>query len=216
MITRISMVPRRIGLGSEEFQKHWHDVHGPLVCRLKGLRRSWQNHALLRDGEPLLPWTGFDACAELDFDDAAALQTAFGEHYPAELKADSNHLLDTSNAAPMVVQRVHVAGEIDLKRVRLMTFMRRAPDCTIAQLEAALRAIPVASVAHARQLYLSVESAAATAGRSGFDAIDVQWFDGPHDAEHYVTSTEAREHRHAIGRVVQGVERLIAQVRVIM
>lgn len=215
------MAPRRLGLTSTEFQRHWHDVHGPLVRRFEGLRRNWQNHAILRDGEPLLPWPGFDACSEMDFSDVAAMQLAFRpDRYPPELKADSEYLIDKSKAAPMVVRRFHVSGTIDpgtIDRgaVRLMTFMRAAPDC-VGRIGAALRTLPMASAATAREVYLSLGSVVGVAGLCGFDAVDVQWFDGPDSAERHLISAEAREHRHALAHVVQGVERLIAQVRVVM
>ena len=87
MITRIGMAPRRPGLGIEAFQRHWHNIHGPLVCKLGGLRRYWQNHALLREGESLLSWPGFDACSEMDFDDAYVLHVAFSpEHHAGVLR----------------------------------------------------------------------------------------------------------------------------------
>jgi uncharacterized protein (TIGR02118 family) len=216
MITRIGMAPRRHGLTTAEFQRHWHDVHGPLVRKFEGLRRNWQNHAILRDGEPLLPWAGFDACSEMDFSDVAAMQLAFrADRYPPDLKVDSDYLIDKNKAAPMVAQRIHVSGTIDPRAVRLMTFMRSAPDCS-ERIGAALRTLPAASAAMARELYLSLGSAAGVAGLCGFDAVDVQWFDRPDSAERYLLSAEAREHRHALAHVVHGVERLIAQVRVVM
>ncbi len=221
MITRIGMAPRRFGLTGTQFQRHWHDVHGPLVRKFEGLRRNWQNHAVLRDGEPLLPWPGFDACSEMDFNDVAAMQLAFRpDRYPPELKADSEYLIDKSRAAPMVARHIHVSGTIDTGTidagaVRLMTFMRAAPDC-VERIGAALRALPMTSLARARELYLSIGSAAGISGLCGFDAVDVQWFDTPESAERYLISAEAREHRHALAHVVRGVERLIARVRVVM
>lgn len=216
MITRIGMAPRRFALTSTEFQRHWHDVHGPLVRKFEGLRRNWQNHAILRDGEPLLPWPGFDACSEMDFNDVAAMQLAFRpDRYPPELQADSEYLIDKSKAAPMVARRIHVSGTIDPQAVRLMTFMRAAPDCA-GRIGAALRTLPMAYAATARELYLSLDSVAAVSGLCGFDAVDVLWFDRPDSAERYLISAEAREHRHALAHVVRGVERLIARVRVVM
>jgi uncharacterized protein (TIGR02118 family) len=213
MITRIGMVPRRAGLTLEQFQAHWRDVHGPLVARMRGLRRNWQNHALIENGEPLLPWTGFDACSEIDFDDVAAMLAAFSdEHYPHGLKADSTYLADMSKAAPMVSERVHVDGKIDLNDVRLLTFMRRAPQRHRSELHHALRSQPSASQARARELYLSVDDREGVV--SSFDALDVQWFATPQIAQQYLVSAEAREQRHAIAHLVRGVERLIARVHV--
>jgi uncharacterized protein (TIGR02118 family) len=217
VITRIGTAPRRLGLTTEEFQQHWYATHGPLVRKLKGLRRNWQNHALLRDGEPLQPWAGFDACSEMEFDDLQSMAEAFSpEHYPVELKNDSEHLIDKSKAAPMITRRIHLQGTIDLKRVRLLTFMRCAPRCTAAELESDLRTCPSASTARARELYVTVVDPRTSVSMIGFDAVDVQWFDDPQQAERYLVSSEAREHRHAIVHRVCGVERLLARVRVVL
>jgi uncharacterized protein (TIGR02118 family) len=213
VITRIGMVPRGTGLTLEQFQAHWRDVHGPMVAQMRGLRRNWQNHAVIENGEPLLPWTGFDACSELDFDDIAAMLAAFSdEHYPRGLKTDSAYLADMSKAAPMVTQRVHVHGALELNDVRLLTFMRCAPRRNRSELHHALDSQPSASQARARELYLAVDDREAVV--SAFDALDVQWFATPQLAQQYLVSAEAREHRHAIGHLVRGVERLIARVHV--
>lgn len=217
MIVRIGLAPRRKGLGTEEFQAHWHDVHAPLVTRLVGLRRYWQNHALLRDGEPLLPWPGFDACTEMQFDDTDAMKAAFaGEHYQRGIKDDTAYLIDKSRMAVVLTERIHLAGRIEMNDLRLMTFMRRAPGRTDAEFRDALRTLPAASTARAHELFLPREAQAANQPENGFDAVDVQWFGTSGDAERYIVSTEAREHRHEVAPLVRGVERLIARVRVIV
>ena len=213
MITRFGLVPRRAGLAFEEFQQHWRDTHGPLVARMRGLRRNWQSHALLREGAPLLPWTGFDAVSEMDFDDVSAMQSALShEHYPVELKADAAYLVDMSKSGPMFTQRIPAGGTLDTRDVRLMTFMRCAPGKGRFQLHEGLRLLPQASQAVARELYLSIEDGDGVV--SSFDAIDVQWFATPELALQHVGSSEAREHRHAIAHLVRGVERMIARVHV--
>lgn len=44
MIGAISLMRRRPGISQAVFQKHWLDVHGPLVCAMPGLRRYQQAH----------------------------------------------------------------------------------------------------------------------------------------------------------------------------
>jgi len=215
MVTRIGMAARRSGLSIGAFQAHWHDRHGPLVAKFRNVRRVWQNHALLRAGSPLLPWAGFDACSEMEFDDLAAVKQALSEeHYPRELREDSAHLIDASKSAVMLVKRVHVSGSIDLRDIRLLTFLRRAPGRTQAELNEALGMLPMASAARAREIYLPLDEPERTP--NGFDAIDVQWFGTPEGAERYVISPEAGEHRFAIAHLTRGVERVIARVRVIL
>jgi hypothetical protein len=215
MVIRIGMAARRAGLSIAEFQSHWHDEHGPLVARFKGVKRVWQNHALLREGTPILPWPGFDACPELEFGDLDAAKLAFSpEHYPPALRADSAKLVDMTKSAILFADRIHAAGTIDLRHVRLLMFMRRAPGRTQTDLNDALRVLPRASEARAREIYLPVD--APEAAQNGFDAVDSQWFETARQAERYVISAEAGEHRNAIAHLVRGVERLIAHVRVIL
>jgi hypothetical protein len=180
------------------------------------VRRYWQNHALLRDGETLLPWPGFDACSEIEFDSLLAMDAAFSSPaYQEGVKKDEEFLVDKHIGGLMLAERIHVAGRIDMQGVRLLTFMRCAPQRTVAQLHAALREQPMASKALARELFLALDGSAAAQRISIFDAIDVQWFQGPGDAERYLGSAEAREHRHGYADLVRGVERLIARIHVI-
>jgi len=46
MIKVIWAFSRKPGLALDEFQEHWHDVHGHLGARLPGLHRYVQNHSL--------------------------------------------------------------------------------------------------------------------------------------------------------------------------
>jgi hypothetical protein len=211
MIVRFGIGPRRQGLDATDFQKHLREVHGPLVVQnLKNVRRFWQNHAELRDGEPLLPWPGFDTCSEMDFADMASLEAAMSdESYHRAIDADSEYLLDKSKFGTLLTKRILGSQQLDTSGVRLFTFMRRAQQRTMAELAHALRATPQASNAHARELFLALDGLRAPV--SAFDAVDVQWFRDTTSAERYTTSAEAREHRQRVSHVVRGVERLIAR-----
>jgi uncharacterized protein (TIGR02118 family) len=212
-VMRFGLAPRLASLDIAAFQEHWHDEHGPLVAKFMGVRRVWQNHALLRDGMPILPWPGFDACAELEFDDLAAAKFAFSAaHYPPELREHTGKLVDMQKNAVIFAERRLLTGSIDLRDVRLLTFLRRAPGRFQRELDDGLRALPAAAAARAREVFVAVEDADAA---NGFDAIDSQWFESAHQAEQYVTSAEAAAHRHATAHLVRGVERLLARVRVI-
>ncbi len=46
MVKVIWAFSRKPGLTLDEFQEHWHDVHGQLGAKLPGIRRYVQNHAL--------------------------------------------------------------------------------------------------------------------------------------------------------------------------
>lgn len=216
MITRIGLAPRRRGLHIDMFQLHWLEVHAPLVAKLKGLQRYWQNHAILRRGEPLLPWPGFDACSEMQFADLTAMQSAFADvDYQRRTLADTEYLIDKSKSGVVLAERV-LDAPADLTVVRLMTFLRRAPQCAPDAFRKSLLEAPKAARARARELYLSLDSATFEVAPSSFDAVEVQWFDEEWQAESYVTSTEAREHREGFAHLVRGVERLVARPHVVI
>jgi uncharacterized protein (TIGR02118 family) len=66
----------------EAFRAYWRDKHGPPAARAPNLREYWQNVVIARDrikGQPCgydeLP---IDGIVELWFQDAAALEAAFG------------------------------------------------------------------------------------------------------------------------------------------
>ena len=146
-----------------------------------------------------------------------AMDAAFASPaYREGVKKDEEFLVDKHIGGLMLAERVHVAGTIDMKGVRLLTFMRCAPQRTVAALHAALRAQPKASTAMARELFLALDDKAAAQRVSIFDAIDVQWFATPAEAERYMVSAEAREQRHAFADLVRGTERLIARINVIV
>ena len=215
MVIRIGVAARRTGLSVAEFQRLWHDRHGPLVAKFKGIRHIWQNHALLREGMPILPWPGFDACSEMVFDDLAAVQLALSEeNYPRDLREDSPHVVDMSTSGVMLAERVHVEGTVDLRDVRLLTFMQRAPGRSLAQLHESLRAVPKASQARAREVYVPLEAPGFTV--NAYDGVDAQWFESASRAERYLVSAEALEHRRATAHLVRGTERVIVNVRVVL
>ena len=86
-----------------------------------------QNHAVLRDGEPLLPYPGFDVCAETEFDDLDAMDAAFAsEQYQGAIVADELNLIDKARFTHALCERrvVREAGG----PVKLMTFLRGTPD----------------------------------------------------------------------------------------
>jgi uncharacterized protein (TIGR02118 family) len=217
LITRIGMAPRRKGLTGEAFQAHWRGRHGDLAARLPGVRRYWQNHALLRDGEPLLPWTGFDACSEIDFDDIATMGAAFKtELYLKDISEDEAWLIEKSKGGLILADRDILHGRVDGAGTRLLTFMRASPGQTAATLQKALGAQKPAAGAVARELLSALPPERADGYVSAFDAVEALWFAGPDEAQRYLLSADARERRADITHLVRGVERLLAQVRIMV
>jgi uncharacterized protein (TIGR02118 family) len=121
------MAPRAAGLTPAECQAHWRTAHADAAQSLPGLRAYVQNHAVLRDGEPLLPHPGFDVCAETEFDDLDAMDAAFaGEQYQGAIVADELKLIDKARFTHALCERRVVRKPSG--RVKLMTFVRGTPD----------------------------------------------------------------------------------------
>lgn len=70
MIKFVAFIRRVSGMDRDTFLRHWHDELPPFVEALPGIRKYQQNPSIGR--EP-----AWDGMAELWFDDAAALRTAF-------------------------------------------------------------------------------------------------------------------------------------------
>ena len=126
-LVRVGMAPRAAGLTPTECQTHWRTAHADAARSLPGLRGYVQNHAVLRDGEPLLPHPGFDVCAETEFDSLEAMDAAFAsEQYQGAIVADELKLIDKARFTHALCERrvVREAGG----PVKLMTFVHGTPD----------------------------------------------------------------------------------------
>jgi uncharacterized protein (TIGR02118 family) len=131
MIVRLSKAPKAADLSYPEFQAHWRSQHASAVLELPGLRRYVQNHSVLRDDKPLLTAVGYDAGAELDFDDVAAMEAAFNAPRQAEAIAqDQTAMIDRSGFGLALVEPTVVYSERPPgpAAVKLMLFVERGAD----------------------------------------------------------------------------------------
>lgn len=95
MLTRIGAAARRSDLTIQEFQDHWKTQHGPTAGDIPNLERYVQHHAVLVDGRTVLPYPGFDACSELDFESLEAMDEGFRQAAErGDLKADEDRFVD--------------------------------------------------------------------------------------------------------------------------
>jgi hypothetical protein len=217
MLSRFGCAPRKPDLTITQFQEHWRTSHAKVVSGLVGLKRYWQNHAVLRDGETILPWPGFDACAQIDAETMVDMDRAFlSEHYQVTVREDERRFINHTGFGMTLCERVLADGRLDGSGVRLLTFMRLAPLRTPAALAEALRADKRSGVAKGREVFLALTGAAAGQRTSLFDAVESLWFDSEAEAERQVRSTEEREHRTRLADTVRGCERLIARVVVVI
>jgi uncharacterized protein (TIGR02118 family) len=102
----VAFLNRRPGMSIEEFQRHWRDVHGPIVSHLPGLRRYVQSQtrrAAYEGGR--VP--AYDGVALTWFDSKeAALSTAATDEYARVVSDDA--VLLAPDAIPSILTREHV------------------------------------------------------------------------------------------------------------
>jgi len=217
MLSRFGCAPRKPDLTITQFQEHWRTSHAKVVSGLVGLKRYWQNHAVLRDGETILPWPGFDACAQIDAETMVDMDRAFlSEHYQVKVREDERRFINHTGFGMTLCERVLADGRLDGSGVRLLTFMRLAPMRAPAALSEALLGDKRAGVARGREVFLALTGAASGQRTSLFDAVESLWFDSEAEAERQVRAVEEREHRLRLADSVRGCERLIARVNVVI
>lgn len=218
MITRLGVAPRKPDMDTRSFQAHWAGPHGDVVTSLPKLRRYWQNHAVLDDrGEATLPWPGFDACSDLEFDDLASMDAAFASPaYAGAVKADEGDFVEKRLGGLILGHRHGPTEPPEGAGVRLMTFLRCAPGVARAEFEAAVLDMPTPSPTIVREHLLALPPGDTGGRASIFDAVDMLWMEDAATAQSYVTSTEARQRAHPSSALFRGASYLLAKVRVIV
>lgn len=140
MLTRIGAAARRHDMSIRAFQEHWKVAHGPTAGAIANLTRYVQHHAVVRDGKTLLPYPGFDACSELDFESIDDMDDGFARAAASgALQADEDRFVDKTRYSWLL-------GEVDTRTptaptddpVTLVTWWRTHPASTTSRLLAAL------------------------------------------------------------------------------
>jgi hypothetical protein len=180
------MAPRVAGLTFEAAQEHWRTGHGDLASGIPGLQGYVQNHAVLRNGAPLLPYAGFDACSELEFADFDAMWAGFA--------ADG----DPPDGA-----------------VKLMSFLRAHPNSSPPALVETLEGPYAEAVEEAgpirHELLVTDAQAHEAAQPPCCDAIDILWFGSADDALGALTGALSQRPGWLLAGVAFGAARLIAR-----
>jgi len=78
----MSLLRRKPGLTAEEFDRHWLDIHGPLIAELPGLRHYVQNKPVGKvEGPAQIPVADaddqVDGITELYFDSLEDMEAAY-------------------------------------------------------------------------------------------------------------------------------------------
>jgi uncharacterized protein (TIGR02118 family) len=219
MIVRVGMAPREPRLDFERFQEHWANEHGALAGALAGLRGYVQNHAVLRDGRPLLPYPGFDACSELSFDSLEAMDEAFeSEHYRRNVTADEKDLVDKTRFSMMLTERrVLAKGDPGAEAVKLLSFLSADRNAGAGALAETLAGPYRAAIREAGPLrheqLLVVPGAHERRIAPMADAVDVLWFANAQAALAFLASETAFAAAYTLAGRAAGVQRLLARER---
>jgi uncharacterized protein (TIGR02118 family) len=222
MIVRVGMAPREPSLGFEGFQEHWANEHGALAGTLAGLRGYVQNHAVLRNGRPLLPYPGFDACSELSFDSLEAMDEAFdSDHYRRNVTADEQALVDKTRFSMMLTERrVLAEGDAGDGAVKLLTFLsadRNAGADALAETLAGPYRDAVGRAGALRHEQLLVIPGSHDGRMAPMaDAVDLLWFADAEVALAFLGSEAAFAAGYTLAGRAAGTQRLLArEVRVV-
>jgi len=216
-VSRVGLAPRAAGLSVAAAQEHWRSGHGDLALGLPGLRGYVQNHAVLREGRPLLPYPGFDVCSETEFDDIDSMRAAFAsEHYQQAVRADERSLIDGSRfMLALTRRRVIAAGDPGPEAVKLITFLRAHPSFgpdALADLLAGPYA-QAAALARPRRHEQLITERDWHAGDlpACADAVDMLWFDEPQAALDALRGPLGDRGGWLLAGVAFGAERVIAR-----
>lgn len=209
MLTRVGAAARRNNLSFEDFQQHWVEQHGPTAGSIPNLVRYVQHHAVLSGGVPVLPYPGFDACSELDFDSLAAMDDGFAQAAATgELKADEDRFVDKERYSWVLGEAdVRLATTPPAEPVTLVSWWRAHPSSSAERLVEVLTgswedalAESVASPIAGRRLIVARRDWHRGRPDPTADAVEVIVFDGIDCARDFVVDTVSR-----IGTIVAGV-----------
>jgi uncharacterized protein (TIGR02118 family) len=190
MITRFGMAPRRAGLTTAQFVEHWRTSHADAAGKIPNLRSYVQLHPVLIDGRLPLPYTHFDACSMLDFDDVASMDAGFASPtYQGEVREDEDKFIDKSRFSMFLSER-RVLEPLPEDGVVLATYVRRHPAASSEEfLEAFTGPWAATAGGRGREQFLPYGERTGRE-RHAADAIDLRGFDTAEDALEWLTAED--------------------------
>ncbi|WP_315833713.1 EthD family reductase [Bradyrhizobium prioriisuperbiae] len=92
MIVRMGLLKKRADINTDQFRRHWREVHGPLAAKVPGLRAYHQNHVVDKTQLAIDHARGswdLDGISELWFDDIDSMNSAIASDAYKAVAADS-------------------------------------------------------------------------------------------------------------------------------
>ncbi len=140
MISRMGIVKRKEGMSTEQFRKHWKDVHAPIVGKMTGIRHYHQsfvvNDQQLGIGFAARSPLEMDGLSELWFDDMYSMQQGITSQAEA---AQGDLKLFTEGSSPVIAmfKRVVVPKPEGFTKptIKRVTFLKRKPEISAEQFQ---------------------------------------------------------------------------------
>lgn len=130
MTNRMGLLNRKADWPTEDFRRHWRDVHGPIAAQLPGLRSYLQHHVVDAAQRGISHKRGpetLDGISELVFDGDESMTTAFGSDVAPDLVADERLFLDRVRIVT-VARREVITPDPTRRLIKRMSLLRRRAD----------------------------------------------------------------------------------------
>ena len=132
MIVRMGLLRKRPDLSTDQFRRHWREVHGPLAAKLPGLRAYHQNHVVDKTQLAIDHARGnwdLDGISELWFDDRDSMVNAIASDAYKAVAADSPHCMATTHVI-VAEQTVVVPRDTTHANIKRMSILERRNGLT--------------------------------------------------------------------------------------
>ena len=224
MIIRFGMAPRLPESSFESFQRHWMTSHADAAGAIPGLMAYTQNHSILVEGRPILPYPGFDACSELAFETVESMNDGFSsQQYRESVRQDEDAFIDKSRFSLALVREQLAIGSFSStpdSAVKTISAFRCHPSTEGQRLISALCETAVGAVAKDNQLAQRVLTTdhEAHAGQppAVFDAVHMAWFPSLEIATTHLRSSNRDRAELALAGLVFGrVDLLVKEIHVV-
>lgn len=132
MIVRMGLLKKRRDLSTDQFRRHWREVHGPLAAEMPGLRAYHQNHVVDKTQLAIDHARGnwdLDGISELWFDDIVSMNSAIASDAYKAVAADSANCMAATSVI-VAEQTVVVPRDNTHATIKRMSILERRAGLT--------------------------------------------------------------------------------------